>query len=219
MNIFEQNTEKNILYRFSDNSIYNPQFVWAAEIYPRSEIFNRTCSRCNSRESYPIGAFDVILEDGTQYPDVLGCGAFPFLIVSNRVVDHWNHANITAFHVYPVGIAEIRTEGLRIADPPDYFRIEIDGRCHIDLQASGLSVKQHCQKCHHLSTEPLVASGFAMTPNSWDGSSVFRDHDLYPHVNFCTKLLVELAHKHQHTNFRFELMQGPFDSSTRGIEY
>jgi hypothetical protein len=207
------------LYTFSNNSAYNRQFIWAAKIYPRSEVFERTCSKCGSREQYPIGAFDVMVEGGTQYPDILGCGAYPFLIVSDKVIDHWHQAGITSFQFYPVGIAEIRSRKLRDMQPPAYFRIEIDGRCRIDLEASGLRINQYCPECHHLSTEPLVAAGFIVVSDSWDGSAIFRDVDLYPRINFCTGLVLDLAHKNKHTNFRFEPMNGPFDSSTKGIEY
>lgn len=206
-------------YRLTHNSSYNRMFTWAASIHPRSDTYERTCKVCGVRESYPVGAFDVTVEGGSRYPDVLGCGAYPFLIVSETIIGDWREANITSFHVYPVGISNVLTKRLRDIPPPQYYRVELDGVCQIDSKASGLRVVNQCPECHHLWTDPISASGFQMVPDSWDGSALFRDSTLYPRVSFCTELILELARKHRRTNFRFEPMEGPFDSSSKGINY
>lgn len=206
-------------YEFAHNSSYTRGFTWAASIIPRSEVVRRVCPECRAMESHPEGAFDVIVEGGTKYPDVLGCGAYPFLIVSRRVIDAWFGSGITSFHTFPVGIAKIRSKKLMDVVPPSYFRVEIDGRCRIDLADSGLRVVRSCPKCHHLWTDPMVPSGFQMVPSSWDGSALFRDEVLYPRVSFCTEAVLTLAREYKLTNFRFEPMEGPFDSSSKGIDY
>ena len=211
--------KKHTFYMFSDNSSYNPQFTQAFRIHSKSEMVDRECPEYGVRENYPSGAFDVSVEGASQYPDVLGCGAYPLLIVSQAVIDDWKEAGIHAFHTYPVGIAKVDSKVLRSVPAPAYFRVEIDGRCQIDLEASGLRVLRYAPECHYLATEPMVSSGFKMVSGSWDGSPIFRDADLYPSVSFCTELILELAGKHKHINFRFEPMEGPFDNSSRGIDY
>jgi len=206
-------------YEFSDNSSYTRGFAWAASIYPHSEMIHRVCQDCGSVEHYPSGEFDVTLEGGTKYPDVLGCGAYPFLIVSKAVVLDWERAGITNFERFAVGVASIKSKRLREIPPPEYFRIEITGRCDIDLEASGLKVISFCQNCGHLRTDPAVASGFQMVAGSWDGSPLFRDVIKYPRVSFCTNIVFELAYKHQRTNFRFEPMEGPRNAASKGIDY
>jgi hypothetical protein len=150
---------------------------------------------------------------------VLGCGEYPFLIVSDAVINDWQEANITSFHTYPVGIAEVQARKLRDVIPPRYFRVEIDGRCQIDLERSGAHITRQCQVCHHVFIEPLMFPGYRMIPDSWDGSSLFCDPELFPRVSFCTHKVLELARNRRRTNFRFEPMEGPFDSSNKGIEY
>ncbi len=206
-------------YTFSHNSSYNRQFPWAISIHAKSEMIDRICPEYGVRERYPSGAFDVTIEGGSEYPDFLGCGAYPFLIVSQTVINDWKAAGITSFYTYPVGIVEVESEELENTSSPTYYRVEIDGRCQIDLKASGLRVIRQALDCHYLITEPSVGSGFRMLPKSWDGSPIFRDVDLYPRINFCTELVLQIARKYKHTNFRFEPMEGSFDHFSSGIGY
>ncbi|MBI2863281.1 MAG: hypothetical protein HYX94_01800 [Chloroflexi bacterium] len=206
-------------YRFGNNSSYNRRFTWAMSIIPRSEMVYRVCPRCSAVQHYPSGAFDVIVERGSQYPDVLGCGAYPFLIVSEEVIAVWIDAGISSFYTFPVDVAKVQSRKLRDIRPPQYFRVEIDGRCQIDLAASGIEVITLCAECHHLVTRPSLAPGFRMVPGSWDGSDLFRDPDFYPRVNFCTQSVLDLAREHQLTNFRFDPMDQPYEFGSRGIDY
>lgn len=206
-------------YVFSDNSFSTRGFTWAMSIRPRSEMYHRVCPKYGVVESYPSGALDIVVESGSKYPDILGCGAYPFLIVADRVVKAWHEAGVESFHVYPVSIAEVKCRKLRDIEPPAYYRVEIDGRCQIDLAASGLEIVRLAPECHYLWTRPSMASGFRMVPGSWDGSPLFRDPVLYPRVTFCTQLILALAGQHRFTNFRFEPMEGPFDPSSKGIDY
>ena len=65
-------------YNFSDNTFRKTNYTWAYSIIPRSPIVNFYCRKCRTRGSYPSAEFDVNLEGGQAYPDILGCGAFPF---------------------------------------------------------------------------------------------------------------------------------------------
>lgn len=206
-------------YRFGDNTVFTRGFTWAWSIIPRSEVVYNVCLECNAVERYPSGAFDVKVEGGTKYPDILGCGSYPLLIVSEKVVNTWHEASITCFHTFPVGITEVKSKKLREVTPPPYFRVEIDGRCQIDLTASGVEVVQYCPKCHHFMTRPMLIPGFRMVPDSWDGNPLFRDPDLFPRVSFCTELVLDLAREHKLTNFRFEPMEGPYQVGSKGIDY
>ena len=60
---------------------------------------------------------------------------------------------------------------------------------------------------------------YIMVPGSWDGNPLFRDPILYPRVNFCTQKVLDVAYRYRFTNFRFEQMEGPFDSEGKGINY
>lgn len=209
------------LFRFSDNSSYTRGFTWAASIRPRSEIFRRVCPEFGIVAQYPSGKFDVVVEGGNRYPDILGCGAYPFLIVSESVVNAWHDAGILCFQYYIVNVAQVRSKSKQLNEmiPPHYYRIEIDGRCEIDLGASGLEVVRYAPECEYLATNPSLATGFQMVAGSWDGSPLFRDPLHYPRVSFCTQLVLDLARTYRFTNFRFEPMEGPYDHGSKGIDY
>lgn len=212
-----------IFYTFRDNSSYTSGFTWAASIRPRSELINSICSKCGTVEHYPIGAFDVVLEGGSKYPDALGSGTYPFLIVSEVVINTWQKAGITTFHTYPVGIAEVRSKSRQLHDTiaPHYYRVEIDGRCQIDLVSSGVEVIRICSECHRVTERPRYpfVHSYRMTPGSWDGSPLFRDPMIYPRVNFCTQEVLDLAGQQRFTNFRFEPMEEPPNPASKGIDY
>ncbi len=215
----EKKMNNKKFYRFGDNSHYTRGYTWAYSIISRSEVYESRCKKCGSVAKYPIGDFDVIVEGGVKYPDVLGCGAYPFLIVSEVVVNDWFDAGITCFTKYNVGVAEVKSKKLVDVPKPNYYSIEIEGRCKIDLDASGLKIKRKCGVCGNMTTKLLTSDGFKMVPNSWDGSDLFRDIDLYPRVSLCTEKVMKLAGENQRTNFRFEPMEGPRESFSKGIDY
>lgn len=208
-------------YRFRNNSSHTRGFTWAASIWPRSVMYRRVCPEYGVIISYPTAEFDVVVEGGGRYPDILGCGAYPFLIVSESVVNAWYNAGITCFHSYLVRVAGVRSQSKKLsaATPPPYFRIEIDGRCEVDLEASGLEVIHFAPECEHLVTKPSMPFGFQIMPGSWDGSPLFRDPVHYPGISFCTQIVLDIARVHRLTNFRFEPMQGPYDPGSKGIDY
>ncbi len=210
-----------MLYRFSDNTFDNRGFTWAMSIHPMSQVIHHACSTCKTVEDRPSGAFDVTVEGGTKYPDVLGCGAFPFLIVSQAVISAWYEAAITSFHTYPVGVAEVKSRRLRDTIPPKYFRVEINGRCKIDSVASNIPVVRICPECGRVIEKPVYpfAHTHQMVPGSWDGSPLFRDAEFYPTLHFCTELVFHLASRHRFTNFRFEPMDAVPTPEGKGIEY
>lgn len=212
---------REILYTFRHNSAHERGFTWAARIHARSEMVHRVCSECGSVEHYPSGAFDVTVEGGSTYPDVLGCGAYPFLIVTDAVAATWREAGITCFHAFPVNVAEVKSRKLRDLTPPTYARVEIDGRCRIDLRASGIPVERLCPECGRvIERRPYnFAHTWQMAPGSWDGSALFRDVDLYPRRSFCTQVVMDVARQYRFTNFRFELMSQPHDPGSSGIPY
>jgi hypothetical protein len=177
------------------------------------------CKNCGHVEHYPSGAFDVNLEGGSEYPDALGCGAYPFLIISERVVDDWNQAGIDNYLTYPVRISSIDSADITNKLPPNYWRIEMNGTCSIDLLSSGLVNADYCAICGNLRTGESQITGFIMEADSWDGSDLFRDKNQFPRINFCTMRILELAKKKTHSNFRFEPMQGPFGIDGKGITY
>jgi len=193
----------NTYYHFWHNTFRKTHFTWAYSIIPRSHMVYINCSKCGTRGEYPSGEFDVILQGGEAYPDILGCGAFPFLILSENAVQVLRDSGIMSFHTFHVGTRVVKTRALLGKDPPAYHRIEIDGSCKIDIEASGAKIAKYCKKCHQIETDPMVLPFHKIISGSWDGSPLFRDKILYPCVTLCTQDLVDVVKKKGLTNFSF----------------
>ncbi|QDU39221.1 hypothetical protein Mal4_35580 [Maioricimonas rarisocia] len=195
-------------FEICNNNPFEKQWTRAFSIRSSSHDVSWHCAECERGVDRPSGSFDVVLEGGTAFPDFLCCGAFPFLIVSGRVVSVWKEAGVGRFATSPVGIVEIRDSVLRSESAPEYFRIEIAGECAVDLAASGISVAGVCKRCGALDRVPPAARVLRIFDGSWDGSDLFRDVRHFPGVNFCTERIVELVRSSGFTNVAFERMSG-----------
>src|SRR5262249_1179197 len=152
-----------------------PQWLRAVRIHPKSHVVEWHCEACGRGARYPAGAFDVDLEGGSDCPDVLGCGAYPLLIVSERVVSAWRGAGVTSCIEHPVGISAVHGANLRFQEY-NYCRIELTGECMIDFAAMGMQIRKACGRCGESTKEPLVCREFKILEGSWDGSYLFGDH-------------------------------------------
>ena len=195
-----------LFYDFTDNSPYEKKWAFATSIHPKSHVVKWLCPECGRAAQYPAGAFDVTVEGGSAFPDVLGCGAYPLLIVSERVISVIKGAGITCFHEYPVKVAAIQESRAKLEEAPPYFRIEISGECMIDFAGSGATIKSVCGRCGEVKTQPSMIRRFTIIEGSWDGYDLFRDRRYYPRVSFCTQRVVELAKANGLMNCRFQQM-------------
>src|SRR5438105_1030015 len=143
-----------VFYELADNSEYEKKWAFAVSIHPKSHVVKWLCPECGRAAQYPAGSFDVTVEGGSRFPDFLGCGAYPLLIVSERAVSVFKGAGITCFQEYPVGVAAVQESRLRREEAPAYFRIEITGECMIDFAASGATIKTICERCGEIKTQP-----------------------------------------------------------------
>src|SRR5262249_11690893 len=142
-------------YELSDNSDFEDNWAVAARIGTTSRVVRWHCSQCGRADYYPAGSLDVTLEGGADYPDLLGCGAYPLLIVSERTVSVLEDVGINSFIKYPVDITN-RYGNMSGARPaPNYNRIEITGECRIDLAASGIVIVGVCGRCGAIDRQPL----------------------------------------------------------------
>src|SRR6266508_5822856 len=135
------------LFQMRDNTSLSRGWLYAWSIHPRSPLISNFCGQCGRGSEIPSGEFDVDLEGGPKFPDILKCGEYPFLIVSERVVTDWRDAGITCFDAYKVSVASLKSKKARSAVPPCYFRIEITGTCVVDTKGSGIPISRRCSKC------------------------------------------------------------------------
>ncbi len=191
-------------YTLTDNTSFEREWTRAASLHSRSRVIDWSCPDCGAAASYPAGAFDVTIEGGKGYPDCLGCSPYPLKIFSGRMIDAWEKNGIGPLVKFPVGVIAARETALSPKDAPQYFRVEVAGVIMVDIPGSGGSFTRLCSRCGTFMTEPMLIRKFAFHARSWDGSSLFRDHRLFPRVVFCTAAVKHLSEREQHTNCRFE---------------
>lgn len=191
-----------VYYELTDNSPFERQWPMAVSIRPTSRLIHWQCPECGRTDNRPSGTFDVVLEGGSKFPDLLGCGAYPLLIVSERVVATWKSEGIGWFLEHPVGIADVQDSQVKRELAPKYYRIEIVGEGRVDVVASGGRVKRICNRCGGFETEPTLIQRFKVFEGSWDGADLFRDHVFFPRVSFCTDKVAKLIRAKGFTNVR-----------------
>ena len=181
-------------------------FVYAASILPTSRLVNTSCEVCGCVSEIPEGSFDVVVEGGRQFPDLLYCGAYPFLIVSARVVDDWERSNINDFSRFTVRVKDLTDAQVKLSDAPEYFRIEVSGSCEVDLRRSGLALRKRCRSCGCGRIDRLAEKGYVVKARSLKGSGLFRDSILSA-VIFCSSTVSDLATANHHSNVKLQSVQ------------
>lgn len=202
-------------YTLSDNTSHERQWTTAVKLHPRSRMIKWSCPDCGARASYPTGACDVTIEGGYAYPDFLGCGAYPLLICSERVIAAWERHGLGPFIKFPVGVVGTLDTTLQRDEAPQYFRVEVCGEVMVDVPGSGGTFSRFCTRCGRFMTNPKIIRKFVFHQGSWDGSSIFRDHRLFPRLIFCIESVKQLFEAECFTNFRFEEMAPVVDEQSR----
>ena len=106
-----------------NNGACEEQWTYVVSIRPTSHVVQWYCQECRRAATYPSGSFHATLEGGYLFPDFLECGAYPFLIVSQRVLSSLDAAGITRFEKHPIEVEAIQDSPLRRDDAPVYFRM------------------------------------------------------------------------------------------------
>ena len=187
------------------------------------------CEVCGVESYRADGPISVLLEPGkgVEWPDVLGCGAYPFFIVSARVLEIWQDEGVGSFPHHRVDILP-PFPGKIATPPPEYCWI--DGSkmrgAAIDFDASGFVGVRFCPGCGNRTddvgaTYDRRRSGtwpFQIVAGSWNGAKLFTT-DLSPTKFFCTQDVLHSAARHRLTNFRFLRAEDGDDAASKGIAY
>jgi DNA-directed RNA polymerase subunit RPC12/RpoP len=197
-------------YLLSDRP--SERWAWGVGYRPRLGDLGVPCDVCGNGELfpgvYPEQPLGIIVEDGSAYPDCLGCGGGPLLIVSQAVTEDWEEHEVTGWRKFPMTVKSARGEAISLLRPPQYYHIQVLGRCELDLAAMQVELVYRCPKCEYrrfrqLHPDRLIAQHpFVIVEGSWDETDLFQS-DLYPGVYFCTARVLELARSRGHTGFGF----------------
>jgi hypothetical protein len=195
---------KGMFFSFSHNSFVEENWVWGAEIVPALDTISSPCFVCGNGllypSRYPERPLSVVIESGSRYPDILGCGAYPLLIISESVADAWKENGLRGFNLFPLTIANPIK---KTPNPPKYFHVHVTGRCNINFKKIGVEVIESCPKCGYIWVEPFDFE-FHITEEDKNDDSDFFVNEYFPQVVFCTERVRELAIEMLWTNVAFE---------------
>lgn len=185
-----------------------PRWTWAQSLIPKLDEISRPCAKCGIGRvypgRYPERDFDVMVKGGSAYPDVLGCGAYPFLIVSEYVIQDWETCGINGYRKYAINVRNVGHYEAPNGFPPQYYHIQITGRVALDLNAMGVEVKPHCSECGYRRATPSIQFPFVFAEQPDPSSDLFVS-DWYPAITFCNHRVLRAAASNRRTNFRFLL--------------
>lgn len=209
------------------NNIFNTSGVpWIQEI-SEGLIVEKTCNTCLRTFEYPKGDITVVLESetGTKWSDVLGCGHYPLLIVSCRVIEAFEKEKLLSFPYHKVYIEKPYPKRLDEVSMPDYYWI--DGPkmlgAKLNFQASKFVECGFCPECgtreiDQIKTFELQDKGYSyiFKNDTWNNSDLFVT-DLSDTLFFCTDKILDCAKKYNLSNFRFIPVETAND--LKGINY
>ena len=145
-----------------------------------------------------------------EFPDVLLCGHYPLVIVSNRVIEAWQKNNVTGYIAHSINKL-VDSNRCEINAPVRYFNIIITGRAELDLEKMGISIIKQCATCNCVEYDkPSWEFGEAyIKAETYDGSDLFVDKHFTQSV-MCTQKILEIVYREKLTNFEFRKLEAKF---------
>lgn len=198
-----QRDPSHSVYHLAPEDANGKLYAYAPSIVPTSRLVNTICEKCGRGSEIPEGSFDVVVEGAEHFPDLLYCGAYPFLIVSEYVTVNWDHAEITNFSRFQVRVKDSTDGKAKPSDAPQYFRIEVTGSCEVNLRKSGLALRKQCVSCGRGRIDRVKESNYAIKTRNLQRSHLFRDSTVLPGVIFCSSIISDLAAAKCHSNMSF----------------
>lgn len=210
-----------IFYSLADNSAYVRGAVPFCGAYARERLLTE-CQLCGARQTEPAEVISLVSpkSEGGFWPDAKDCfTGIPGLYVSARVKETLDEARLRYGKALPAAVQKPYPVSCRGVEPPSYWLITGELGAKLDFASSGFRVISVCQSCGTVKTDPRSRPNRAeFVENSWNGSHIFYT-DLSPVAMFCSEHVLELAHQHKWTNFRFLRLEEAYDSFSKGIDY
>ena len=173
------------------------------------------CPECGAIRERPAGEIGarVSANKRTKWMDVLGCGAYPLLIISDRVLETWRAEGVGVFPSCPVVFDGVVPERLATTPQPTYSYLrgrEMQGAT-LDLEQSGYVIKRVCGSCGRNVMDIAATDGRqnsthpckVIWEDTWTGAPLFTTN-LSPTFFLCTELIVASVKRNGFTNFIFK---------------
>ena len=210
-------------YRIEDRTLSARGMPWIAK-FTDGVVHTEECPVCGGGPLVPVGDFRALLESkrGTQWPDLIGCGArVGLFVVSGRFVKALRGKGVRVELGGRVEFEEPGPKRLTLADAPEYHWV--DGERHraakMDFEASGYVGVEYCANCGGRSYD-IKASKPRDFPVVFDydatsGLDLFTT-DMSSRAFYCTERVLECAREHRLTNVAFgPVEEGPFAKPVR----
>ena len=211
-------------YAIQDRTLWARGMPWIAKL-TKGVVREEECAGCRRGETYRAdGDVCALLASGrgTQWPDLIGCGArLGLFVASGRFVKALREKGVRLKLGGRVWIEDRLPKRLSLADAPDY--LWVDGDRHrsaaMDFGASGYVGVERCAACDRWWYDvkesrpgdfPIVFDYDATT-----GLDLFTT-DRSPEAFYCTERVLECARENLLTNVAFRpIEEGPFAKPVR----
>lgn len=218
-------------YQLSHDSFYTRGTPWVDDI---DAEWARTCPNCGKpTPTIRAGAAITVRlnpKKGSFWPDALGCGAAPLLIVSRKFVEALSTERLgVSLPLGPVRVGGPLPTQLAKEGGPEYFWIDgasLDS-ARIDFAKSGFVGFRRCDCCRQIIYD--VGGTYDAQhrhpppPIGFDGVLEDDIHlftsDLSPWLFFCDDRVVQLSSQYKLTNLRFVPTEWGMAYSGKSLAY
>lgn len=203
-------------YRFGSN-FKNKKKPYASKIIRDKKIF-KECFQCGSLYLHEeIRETTLMVEGKGKLPDIILCGHYPLIIVSEKVLDAWEKEYLTGYDSFIVKL--INSEMVEISKEIKYYNIIITGRADLDFEKMGIKIISKCSECGQVKfdKESWEFGTAILKEGTYNNSDLFvLNH--FEGVPLCNKKNLEIIYKYELTNFRFEKIDTMFDYMATEID-
>lgn len=196
-------------YTISHASHEDAPNAWIQHV--KSGLACSVCAECGTNVCRPSGSVSALLAPRrvVEWPDIIGCGAYPLMVVSDRTRALFLSNNVVDESVF----GDVALSGQGVLSSPPYFWIDgyrLKGAA-VDFCRSGFVDVRFCSKCNNRTDDVgatydkrlEIGRRYFFREGSWSGSQIFTT-DVSPTLFFITESLKRLIEAARLSNFEFE---------------
>ncbi|KAB2934840.1 MAG: hypothetical protein F9K24_03425 [Leptonema illini] len=161
------------------------------------------CTECGSvyeKQKLKDVSLKIEGKSNGRLPDILLCGHWPLLIVSQRVAHEWRE-----FPTVDADFFEARLYSGESLLPDKFFHVRINSKASLDFKRMNVAIRKVCKACGKVEfSKPTWEFGEPkIVEKTYHGEALFvLDHFEYSPI--CSKQILELVYKKKFTNFSFD---------------
>jgi hypothetical protein len=99
-----------------------------------ADDYLENCDKCGSvYKKKEFESVNLVIEGKGKFPDILACGYWPLLLITEKTLTIWKKKNFTSYTAFPVKLFRKNGDDLEECDIK-YFNIIVNGRCEPDFR-------------------------------------------------------------------------------------